>query len=341
MERRIRTIKSEELKQSFGTWLGMGYPVVSAFTEGLLQHWDDLFPLIAQTASLQGDFFIGPGNIMAATRLAYAKAREDDFSCFYGLTDEEAWWGVVQDVLSQEGAKRVFLENIWRPPMVVKPNRGIGLQYILSHHFGENPISAVDLGAGLHFALTFLNSERYLEADFPGRDKVSDSRRKVDVVRGIGVDIQPRDLDWARASLWPLTGRWRAVKELEELHEEAMKRGDQFPFLQADITDQPECLRMIRQVSNAQEVDVVSTFFVLHQLDEPGRQELQRLVINLLVEGGIWVIVGEELVTDRSIKSSAVMVSRKTNGSIQPAQEAFKLVGQQRIMKVGEYFGVS
>ena len=117
------------------------------------------------TPRTEGDIKPFPGNFSAATQYALLKTG-DDISRNYNLEKSNDWWKIVNGVLSSDEGRPIFIQNFWRSPMVVRPRRGIPLQYILPHIFGEKPITGIDLGAGLHVALPMLNSESFTNTKF-------------------------------------------------------------------------------------------------------------------------------------------------------------------------------
>ncbi|MBU0569572.1 hypothetical protein KKB40_02210 [Patescibacteria group bacterium] len=339
----------EAVKQKLNNGLqqavDMELPEMVAYVNALQNHFSDLSSVVDWTKPrTESEIKTIVGGTVGSTHLAYAKTGRD-FESLYGLSNEEEWWSVIRGILENQDTKRIFMENMWRSPMVVVPSRGVPLQYLLRFHFEDRPICGVDLGAGLHFALPLLNSATYLDPEFPRKDKITRYAKPVNVVIGLGIDKQDRQssLDWAKACYWPLRENLGGANRLENLHREVLVRSDQFPFLVADVLDQNDCVRRVGEIVNqGGQVDFVFSSFIRHQLgrDVLVQSNFKALVSNLLREDGIWVDLGEELITEEQYKTSGVRVFKKENGGVNLTGTPFVLSDQKDIQQIDlKYFG--
>lgn len=203
----------------------------------------------------EGDIKPLPGNFSAATQYALLKTG-NDMSRNYNLQRSSDWWKIVNGVLSSDEQRPIFIQNFWRSPMVVRPRRGIPLQYILPHFFGEQPITGIDLGAGLHVALPMLNSESFTNTKFEGRANLPGT--PVNITLGIGVDKQLRELDWATASEDPGPNAKTNVSELHAAYQNAISKAEKFPFTSASVFEIAPHLKA--------RVDFAFSSFLRHQL---------------------------------------------------------------------------
>jgi hypothetical protein len=237
------------------------------------------------TPRTEGDIKSFPGNFSAAIQYALLKTG-NDVSQYYDIKDADDWSRIVIGILQSDEQRSIFVENFWRSPMVVRPRRGVALQYILPQFFGDREISGVDLGAGLHVALPSFNSESYRESV----KKLGLDCQPVSIAQGIGVDKQPRELDWAIASEDPGPNAKSNVSELQDAYANAIGDQNKFPFVTASVFNPEDYL--------SSPVDFAFSSFVRHQLGTDRRiQNRFRTAIGQAVkEGGIWVDIGKEFV---------------------------------------------
>lgn len=323
----------------------MNAPEMEAFVVTLQQHFDELLSpyldwSIPLSQSHQNSIQSFVGSAVASLQYTLVKT-SGSTSEVIGNTSSQKWYEVLKRIVDDEKSRTMFFENIWRSPMITNPYRAVPLQYILRHIFGDTPIRGVDLGAGLHLALPLLNSPEFLDRDFPGKGELTTLvNRPVSIELGIGVDKQPRDLDWVIASSWPSPESAAATKEITpKWLQHALKVHDQFPFLQADITD-PGVGSRILEIANGKLLEFVFTSFVRPQLAPSVQDNFKGLVGSLLHDGGIWVDIGEELMhgSSSNFKMSAVNVYQKNHGELDFIGKPFTLERQQLISGVDKAF---
>ncbi|OGG14368.1 hypothetical protein A2773_02935 [Candidatus Gottesmanbacteria bacterium RIFCSPHIGHO2_01_FULL_39_10] len=269
----------------------------------------------------EGEVESFPGNFAASTQYALLKTGQD-IPKNYELTNTSEWWKIIKDVLTSEVSRKIFSENFWRSPMIVRPRRGLPLQHILPFIFGDKPIIGVDLGAGLHVALPLLNSEAYQR----GIQNLNLDYRPIDIQTGFGIDKQPRELEWAIASEGPGSNARSNVDELIKSYHLAVQMVDSFPFISASVFDVTTHIR--------NPVDFAFSSFLRHQLGTATEiQNLFRTVVGRLVkENGVWIDIGKEYVqppNDRLYSGYDVDVYRIKNGTPLLIGTPFVLEGNQ------------
>jgi hypothetical protein len=326
-----------------------------ALTLGLLNNLDIIDPgwdipqnKIAVTNSI--------GSFCASFHYAHiltgsAESRDNFIELFNEpVSHPDRWRYIIRDTMADPKMKADFQANAWRAPTTVYAERGIALEYILSRKFGNRPITVVDLGAGLHTAVPLINSSRYNRYNFPDKDKIQNLLGDVNVTLGLGVDIQPRDEQWAQSSIWPIEGGvWQLIRFTSLMTEIYNKRDDnKFPFLQRSVTD-PDTLYYIQQLlyrkSGKRRADAVDSSFLRQFLgNDPGvQQRFKDLVKDLLEEGGIWIDSGAENIESyHGTQGSEVKVYEKQGNDLVHIGTPFILRDQIDIESVDlSYFGVS
>lgn len=243
------------------------------------------------------------------------------------LSMPEACNATVEHVLQNSEHSDLFYDNIWHLPVTFIPDRAIPLQYILSHHFGDTPITGIDIGAGIG-TLPLINSPRLLNTHFEDKEKLFTflgNPGQVNIQLGLSVDktIQEENILWAQTnqSAWATEKQEKdfnhTLKEIQNITDKT----NRFPFITSDIK-QPHAVKNIQNMlarNGKQHADFVTSSFVRQQLGDD--QDTQNAFIDkitaLLRKGGIWIDVGEELMdqnTDfQSYHGYQVKVYQKTD----------------------------
>lgn len=267
-------------------------------------HFNEITPLIDWSEPRAGgEVQPFPMSFVASARLAY-KAVHGDFEELSRLEQQGealSWLNTVKDTLQQEEAKKVFEENMWRSPSVSFPQRAVPLQYILPHYFGDQAISGVDLGTGLHIALPLLNSSALKNADFDGKADIA-LAADVNLQLGVGVDKQERDHDWVMAS-FPIGGElYRQDNQLlEDSYQNAIQQKELFPFVPASLFDKEKYLTTLRE-QGKEKFDFAVTSFVRAQLGPENQPRLISTIGDIVGEGGIWIDMGEDLLDPTQVR---------------------------------------
>lgn len=292
---------------------------------------------------------------MSAVRYAHLKT-DTPHPAMNEATDPDEYEVALLSAAQNPGLNRYFHEAMWRMPSTATVSRGVPLQSILGFHFGERPITGVDLGAGLHIALPLMNTPFYTEARFPGSDEIAEfARGKVNISLGVGIDVMPQrgDVDWAKAcSLNFIEG----LPSQEQFSFDAMidfatSEPEKFPYVVGDVSRAPECAAVAKDALRKGgvgdgEADFVLTSFIRHQLDhsEAAQNALDALVAGLVTDGGIWIDIGEELLEDsfhEGEDANQVKVYQKIGGSMNLVGVPFELAEVRRIGQTNlSYFGV-
>lgn len=234
-----------------------------------------------------------------------------DISKLSGLNNTLLWKDFIQKSLADSKIKKIFQNNIWRKPTLQFLNRTSNLQNFLYDYFGQKPIWAADLGCGLHISLPFL---------------LTMGDRKVKIVKGFGIDLQPRDFNWARANIWPEKFYLKSVKLLKRAYRLSLKQTDRFPFFQTDLIDLD---KILAENYKGKKLDFILTSFVRHQL-EIGfeiQNKVISLIQNVLSEGGLWIDIGGELILEIINPSQGwpARVYEKKNGNLNFLTSPFTL----------------
>lgn len=314
------------------------------YTDVLLSHFDELNIDWKKENPTQG--------LLGAINYATLKKKPEEFADLFGLADPKRWSKIFTEVMQDPTMQQIVYDNAGREPVTAIPERGIPLQYILCHHFGDRPFRMVDLGAGYGLAGPLLNSQRYREPDFPGKGRINHYAEDVNITFGLCVDIREReeDLDWIKATYRPLVVNLPLVQDFDALLEEVSSETSKFPFLVADVREADTLNRIQDRLREHDETNdqanVVLTSFMRQQLDQdPSIQAkfIQETIIPLLEEGGIWIDIGEELLEiNKGRATSEVKVYEKRDGKLVLKGIPFVLQEQRNIQTVDlAYFGVS
>jgi hypothetical protein len=204
---------------------------------------------------------VGP-SLASALRYAYLKTegaapkRETPETCS----------DAIKELFADRAKTAIFRDNVWRPPTSFLPLRGVPLQYILRHRYGDAVIRGIEVGAGLHYLISKLNSPAYLDADVPHKDQLTSVAGPVNISLGLGIDKQERDLLWALASV-PGSRETDAERLLEWLAVDEQR----FPFLVADISESAAVHTInaaINPTGETPHVNFVVSVFCKYQLDD-------------------------------------------------------------------------
>ncbi len=298
------------------------------------------------------------GSTAASIHYAYIQTgRGKNFIQLFGEERVEVLEEAIDRVLDDPEMSKIFYENLGRPLTTVSPIRRVPLQYILLSEFGNVAIRGIDLGAGAHIGLPFLDSDKYLDLD-PNTEykkkreeltNVLGNPSVLNITLGLGVDIQDgrNDPDWLRAGTWPIAAYKPIIENLDNLLSDATHTSERFPSLSADIRD-AHVMDKIYDITgkNGQTpyVDFVVSSFVRHQLgqDATTQQKFIDLVNRLLREDGIWIDIGEEFFSGEDVMRNKVRVYQKHDGELKLVGTPFELKDQKYIDYVDlEYFGKS
>ncbi|MEI6462391.1 MAG: hypothetical protein WCO33_01825 [bacterium] len=331
LKERVQQKIADGLKQVIGTEYFAMEVYITALQEHLYE-MGEIFNWDTPRTEIETKTIVGSS--IGALQLALIETGRDPESNFQ-LTDPDKWWSIIKDVLDNTKSRVTFIENLWRSPMLVSPMRGLPLQYILRFHFGDNPINIVDLGAGLHVTLPLINSRKYLSHYFPGKELIEQYSKPVQIQTGLGIDKQEREssLQWAMSCYWPDERNIGAARRLSDLYRESTDNSIKFPFLQNDI---------LKKNTNIGTFNTVFSSFIRHQLgeDQGVQDSFKQQVINLLVEGGIWVDIGEELILNKPPYGNlGVRVYKKQNENLVYVGEPFQIINQADIQVINlSYF---
>ncbi|HWY79244.1 MAG TPA: hypothetical protein VNW29_02710 [Candidatus Sulfotelmatobacter sp.] len=313
------------------------------YTDVLLSHFDELKIDWKKENPTQG--------LLSAINYAILKKKPEEFVEIFGLADPKRLDEIITEVIQDPMMQQIIYDNAGREPVTAIPDRGIPLQYIFRHAFGEKPFRLVDLGGGYGLAGPLLNSRRYTKPDFPGKERISHYAKDVNITFGLCVDIREReqDIDWIQATYRPLAVNLPLVQDFYALLEEVSLETGKFPFLVADVR-KPDTRKRIqeklRMDNNNDKANAVLTSFMRQQLDkDPSSQDkfIQETIMPLLEEGGIWIDIGEELLeSNKGQATSAVKVYEKRDGKLVLKGIPFVLQEQRNIQTVNlAYFGFS
>lgn len=236
------------------------------------------------------------GSFWASIQYAHIKTAEyEQFKPLFYTNDEKIWGAVVKNTFEDPTKKAIFRQNAWRPPITAFPERGIPLQYILTHHFDDSPITIADLGAGLGIATPLLNSSFYKTTNFPGREAIAKYARKdVNLQHAIGIDKQNgrEDLEWVLACMWPIPDNKTRFRQFEDITLRLLtERGNDCPLIIADVTDLQTCESIIQQTLGTQTVDCIISSYLDQYLEQI---RIQDLALDLLSPNGILIEIGAE-----------------------------------------------
>lgn len=315
----------------------------ATFLSVFKSHFDEISPLVDWSGlRTQGEIQPFPMSFVASSRLAY-KAVHGNYEQLSKLEQEGqpiSWLKAVKESLEQEEAKKVFAENMWRSPSVSFPQRVVPLQYLLPYFFDNQPISGVDLGAGLHVALPLLNSSTFKEVDFDEKSAIS-KLADINLQLGLGVDKQERDFDWVMAS-FPIGRDYNEYRQLiERGYQQAIQHQDQFPFISASLFDQDKYIHVL-QMHGKEKFDFAVTSFVRAQLGPENQSVFLSTIGDVVREDGIWIDMGEELLDSeqvRKIREWPVKVYRIQNGRpVLLGTPFFLTADQSRVLRVDPSF---
>jgi hypothetical protein len=224
----------------------------------------------------------------------------------------------------------IFRGNAWRPPTSFLPLRGVSLQYILRHRYQDRTIRGIDVGAGLHYLISKLNSPTYLAADVPEKDKLARAAGHVDVGLGLGVDKQERDVLWVLASV---PGSRQA--DADRLRDWLAADERRFPFLVADVSERATIEKIhayINPAGDTPHVDFVVSSFCKYQLDddEQTQQSYEQVARSFLREGGILIESGDQV----RPKEFSVSVYEKRDGEMRRVGSPFTIAMTGQILSV-------
>lgn len=267
----------------------------------------------------------------AAVHYAHIKTgRTEEYLQHFRETDPQQWEVVINNVLTDDTMSNIFYENLGRQATTVSPSRGIPLQYILRDlsERVDHPLVGIDLGAGAHIAIPLLNTPFYTIPDFTHKESLVQrfgNNMNVDIALGLGVDRQNirDDTAWIKACIWP-SEEYRAPYEQIDavLAEVLTKDKKKYPFVTFDVTaaDFVEKIQTeLPKTNGIVAADFIFTSFMRHQIgnnDFLHQNPLLRTIKNLLygqllAPGGIWIDIGDELLTGDFQKSSHVNVYEK------------------------------
>lgn len=236
----------------------------------------------------------------------------------------------IKELLRDDAKANIFRENAWRPPTSFAPLRGVPLQYILRHRYGDAAIRGIDVGAGLHNLMSKLNSQPYFAAEVPHKDKLASVTGHVNVSLGLGIDKQERDVLWALASF-----PGSQIAHADRLREWLAINEQQFPFLVADISESATVHRINATINPTGETPYVSfvvSSFCKYQLDDDERTQrsYRQFAPTFLPEGGILIESGEEV----KPKEFSVSVYQKTDGEMRFIRSPFTIATDGKILSV-------
>jgi len=231
-----------------------------------------------------------PGGLVAAVQYANLKTGGKRFD-YFNLHTSADWTAVLESLLKSEERFQIFADNLDRPQQVTSPKRAIALNYILGKRFGGQEVYGVDAGCSANLALPLLGSDflrsEQVEADL-AVDGFQGSTQAVTL--GLGIDVNPVDVDWLRASDWPLPENMVDTTLEEAITLAELRNVGQISFAQADLRDHDLIPKVVNQL--LPEVNFVQTSFLLGRLYKPENQPEQQfcpLVEKLLTDGGIWI----------------------------------------------------
>jgi len=140
----------------------------------------------------------------------------------------------------------------------------------------DRPVTVLDIGTALGLGLMSLNTSYITEVDVD-HELQPYLQGTADIEKRIGIDTQPRDLDWSIACYLPENQGQREVTE--ERYRE-LKSAQNIDFHQLDLFDLPE--------SEISAPDIIWTSSVRYQIqsDEEG---IRTSLLNTLSEDGIWL----------------------------------------------------
>jgi hypothetical protein len=236
----------------------------------------------------------------------------------------------IEELLRDDAKAAIFRENAWRPPTSFAPLRGVPLQYILRHRYGDAAIRGIDVGAGLHNLISKLNSQAYFDAPVPRKDELASVTGHVNVSLGLGIDKQERDVLWALASC-----PGSRAAHADRLREWLAINERQFPFLVADVSESATVHRVnatINPTGDAPFVSFVVSSFCKYQLDtdERTQRSYRQFAPTFLSEGGILIESGEEV----KPKEFSVSVYQKRDGEMRFTGSPFTIATDGKILSV-------
>jgi len=312
--RTLQALARDKLAQASGTMLSRTFA-----------KWLDRLPIEWDGPRASGEVNAIAPSFTNALRYAYLNAD----GAVPPLDSHDACTIAIEEILRDNTKAAIFRDNVWRSPTSFSPLRGVPLQYILRHRYGDTATRGIDVGAGLHILMPMLNSQRYFDADVPHKDELAPVSGRVNVALGLGVDKQDRDILWALASC-----PWSRTTHVERLRD-WLTNEQQFPFLVADISDAGTAHRInttINPTGDTPHVHFVVSFFCRYQLndDEPTKRSYQQFAPTFLLEGGILIEDGEEVAP----KEFRVNVYQKTAGEMRLRGSPFTIATHGQILSV-------
>lgn len=207
-----------------------------------------------------------------------------DIENLVSINNKTEWNALIKNFLSKPEIKKIIQNNIWRKSTLQLPKRTDGLEEFLSEYFKDKQILSTDLGCGLHINLPIL---------FASKNRI------VYTAKGIGIDIQPRDFEWARANVWPEKFYLDSVEVLKNYYKLSKNNEEKFPFHQDNLLDLSLILAKYYQ---GVKLDLVLTSFVRHQLenDLKTQNKILDVICKNLENNGLWVDIGEELILENN-----------------------------------------
>jgi len=269
-------------------------------------------------------------SVLTKGSLLYAMVQTGREAEIAELFDANAAETRVRTLTQDAEVTGIIGENLWRPLTTVAPLRVGPIRNVLRHAFGDAALAGMDLGAGPNITAPLLNEDHMQEKDFPGKELLREYARPVNLHLGMGVDLQDyrADPNWARAGLY-VPGPDMTVEAFDALHTKATQQSDVFPFLALDATkleSQSVIQNEFEKRTGRREADFVLTSFVMHQLgNETNRKKAKTLVENTLGEGGLWLVLGEELIQEPFVTEPSLKVYKKVAGGLEYAGKPFVL----------------
>ena len=242
----------------------------------------------------------------------------------------DACRAAIEHLLSDPEQTALFRDNLWRPPTSFFPLRGVPLQYILRHRFENAVIRGIDVGAGINYLVAKLNSEKYLGAAVPEKDRLAPVTGPVTVSLGLGIDKQPPDVLWVLASV---PGSRQA--DVDRLRQWLAIDEQRFPVMVADIAERSTVDAIHARIDPAGDtphVEFVVSSFCKYQLDDDERtqQAYAQFAPAFLRDGGLFVEYGDEVAPN----AFRVSVYEKRAGEMRFAGSPFTIAMTGQIISV-------
>jgi len=292
----IRDKLAEHIRDSFGrfreeldTGIYPSMPAVSRFVDVMLysERIDKLTGRIYPDLSLLENDNISKLMLVYFQRILMAHGELPPVKL---LSQRNVWEEKIDWVLSHVDLSD-FVDEMKRSCQVNIPERGLPLCYILGKNYGKKPISALDIGCGLHLILPLINTiyYRHLMLNHPMAEEFFQVPHPY-IFYGVGIDKEARSLERALSSIWPFEGADEKRRQLKNLYHFCETMRSDFPFYQCDVLSvEPYTLR---DLNHGRLYHCVFTSFMRHGLNEEQLKQLNDLVKEILRPDGIWVDIG-------------------------------------------------